>query len=230
MRYYKLFYFLILITLIHLSVPVLAQTASGNVSLTGTVTERNGAPVNLATVSLINPKDSTTLKGTLTDDNGGYAFNRLDPGAFIVRVSFTGFRPAQSAVYHVRTSSGPVPIPPLVLEPEVNMMTGVNIAASRPLVEHQSGKTIVHVDNSILAVGNNALEILERSPGISVDENHHISLRGKHDVVVMINDKPTYLTADQLASLLSATDGGRIGSIEILQRRLPITTHPVVPG
>src|SRR5690606_26017623 len=69
---------------------------------------------------------------------------------------------------------------------------------------------------SPLAAGNNALDILERSPGIAVDKDDHISLNGKQGVMVMIDGKPSHLSPAQLAGLLRSTYGNTIQSIEII--------------
>jgi hypothetical protein len=74
----------------------------------------------------------------------------------------------------------------------------------------------MNVENSVLAAGNSAMDILERAPGVEVDKEDNISLKGKQGVTVMINDKLTYLTPAQLATLLRSTDGNTISTIEII--------------
>jgi hypothetical protein len=206
----------VFISLILLSVSVMGQSLPGRLSLTGKVTDQKALPVALATIKLQNAKDSSTIKGAVTNENGQYSFNHLAAGNFIVSVSFVGYIPARSAIIHLTDSASHTTISPIIIQQGAGALAGVTITASRPLIEHQPGKTIVHVGNSILAVGNNALEILDRAPGISIDEYNNVSLRGKRNVVILINGKQTYLSGDQLASLLSATDGGQIEAIEIL--------------
>lgn len=213
MRSFKIPLYLILLNFIFLSIPAKAQSPSVTFSLSGKVFDQQGVPSISATVRLINAGDSSAVKGSLTDENGQYVFNHLKAGDYIVCVSFVGYVSAQSAAIHLKQS---VSVPPLIILRGTGTLADVTVSASRPLIDHQPGKIIVNVEKSILAVGNNALEILDRVPGVSVDQDNHISLRGKHEVVVLINDKPTYLTADQLGNLLSATDGGRISSIEVL--------------
>jgi len=90
------------------------------------------------------------------------------------------------------------------------------ITAKKPLIERKADMLIVNVENSSLAAGNNALEILERSPGITVDKDDNISLNGKQGVMIMIDGKQTHLSTAQLASLLRSTDGNAIQSVEII--------------
>ena len=102
------------------------------------------------------------------------------------------------------------------MQPNSHSLNTVSITAAKPLIEHKIDRTVMNVENSVLAAGNSAMDILERAPGVSVDKDDNISLKGKQGVTVMINDKLTYLTAAQLATLLRSTDGNTIQSIEII--------------
>lgn len=216
MHHYKKHFLLLILFISSLVGHLKAQNTSGVLNLTGKVLDETGAAVPSATVSILNAKDTSVIRGTLTDENGCYTFNRLAPGDFLISVSFVGFENTRSAAIHLTGAEGVVSVPVLTIRTSATKLAGVSITAAKPLIEHQAGKTVVHVGNSILAIGNNALDILDRVPGISLDQNKHIFLRGKQDVVVMINGKPTFLTADQLAGLLSSTDGTRIESIEVM--------------
>lgn len=92
----------------------------------------------------------------------------------------------------------------------------VNITKKKPLIERKNGKIILNVANSILAAGNSAMDILTKAPGITIDNEGNISLRGKAGVNAMIDNKPTYLSAAQLAILLRSTSGNTIQSIELI--------------
>lgn len=216
MHYYKKLFLLLIFHVIALTPQLKAQSLPAGLSLTGKIADETGAPVASATVSILSAKDTAAIKGSLTDEKGNYTFNHLSPGDFFVSVSFVGFSTMRSSLIHLSEINGTVSLPVLTVTHSAISLTGVTIAATKPLVEHQAGKTIVHVGNSILAIGNNALEILDRIPGVSLDQNNHVSFRGKQDVVIMINGKPTYLTADQLAGVLGGMDGGRIESIEVM--------------
>jgi outer membrane receptor protein involved in Fe transport len=60
------------------------------------------------------------------------------------------------------------------------------------------------------------LEILSRVPGVTLDNEGSVSLRGKPGVSIMIDGKLTYLSSAQLANLLRATSGNTIQTIEII--------------
>jgi len=172
--------------------------------------------MDYATVSLLKAKDSTTVKGTLSTETGTYTFDHINAGVYIIKATTVGYEKAISQVLTVTNASSNLTVPVLKMLPGNHSLNTVTITGSKPLIEHQFDRTIMNVANSALAAGNSAMEILERAPGVTVDKDDNISLKGKQGVTVMINDKLTYLSAAQLATLLRSTDGTTIQSIEII--------------
>jgi outer membrane receptor protein involved in Fe transport len=96
-------------------------------------------------------------------------------------------------------------------------LKAVTVNAQKPMIERKADRVVMNVANSALAVGNNALDILSRAPGVTVDQNGAlISYRGRSGVTIMINGKLTYLAGDQLIALLRATPGSDIQSVELI--------------
>ncbi|MDB5005407.1 MAG: TonB-dependent receptor [Mucilaginibacter sp.] len=205
-------YYTLLLTLISLS----ATLAQSTTKVSGKLVNDQGAVIDYATVSLLKAKDSTVVKGTLTNDAGVYTFDNIKPGDYIVKATNVGYTKTASAVINLTADNGGISIPALVMHTNVKNLNAVNILSTKPLIERKIDRTVMNVENSILAAGNSALEILERAPGVSVDKDDNISLKGKQGVTVMINDKLTYLSSTQLATLLRSTDGTTIQSIEII--------------
>jgi iron complex outermembrane recepter protein len=95
-------------------------------------------------------------------------------------------------------------------------LTGVTVTAKRPLIEQKVDRTIVNVDASVTNVGTNALEVLEKSPGITVDKDGNISLKGKEGVMVMIDGRPTQLGGADLANFLRNMTSNQMDQVEIM--------------
>ncbi len=193
-----------------------AQTTKSAGTVSGTLQDENGKPMDYATVSLLKAKDSTIVKGTLSTESGSYTFDHLSAGDYLIKATVVGYQKSTSKAFTVGAGSGNVNVPALKLVKSSQTLGTVSVTASKPLVEHKTDRTVVNVENSVLAAGNSAMDILERAPGVTVDKDDNISLRGKQGVTVMINDKLTYLTAAQLATLLRSTDGNTIQSIELI--------------
>lgn len=189
---------------------------SGGAKVSGSLLNEQGKPMDYATVSLIRVTDSTVVKGALSNDNGVYTFDNIRSGKYLVKASVVGYQKAMTTPFTVPESAATVTAPALSMRVGSTELKGVTITASKPLIERKIDRTVMNVENSVLAAGNTALEILEKAPGVTVDKDDNISLKGKQGVTVMINDKLTYLSAAQLATLLRSTDGNTIKSIEII--------------
>ncbi|MGV3703905.1 MAG: outer membrane beta-barrel protein [Arcticibacter sp.] len=104
----------------------------------------------------------------------------------------------------------------ILIAPQTRSLDTVRINGRRPLIENREGKTILNVAGSILGNGSSALEILSRAPGLTVDNEGNISLKGKQGVTILMDGKLTFLSPAQLTSLLRSTPGNTIQTIEII--------------
>ncbi|WP_462267475.1 TonB-dependent receptor domain-containing protein [Mucilaginibacter sp.] len=191
-----------------------ASAQTSTVKVTGTLLTQEGKPLDYATVSLLQAKDSAIVKGALSSEAGVYTFNNVKAGTYIIRATAVGYTKVSSKPF--AASGNEIIIPALVLATAQKALNEVTITGIKPLIERQADKTVMNVENSVLAAGNSAIEILQRAPGVTIDKDDNISLKGKQGVTVMINDKLTYLSSSELASLLRSTDGSTIQSIELI--------------
>ncbi|WP_184544071.1 TonB-dependent receptor domain-containing protein [Mucilaginibacter sp. FT3.2] len=189
---------------------------AGNAKVSGSLVNDQGKPLDYASVSIIKASDSTVVKGALSNDNGVYAFDKIPTGKYLVKATVVGYVKAISQPFTVTETSTTIEIPVLNMQAGNTALKTVTITATKPLIERKIDRTVMNVENSVLAAGNTAMEILAKAPGVTVDKDDNISLKGKQGVTVMINDKLTYLSAAQLATLLRSTDGNTIKSIEII--------------
>lgn len=187
--------------------------AQSTANISGFIINENGKPADYATVSLLNQKDSAVVKGGLSDEKGNYAFT-VKQGNYLVKVTMIGYQKGLSAP--IASGNATIIVPVIKMVPASKTLQTVTITGTRPLIERRIDRTVMNVENSVLAAGNSAMEILERAPGVTVDKDDNISLKGKQGVTVMINDKLTYLSSAQLATLLRSTDGNTIQSVEII--------------
>lgn len=187
----------------------------GTGKVSGTLVNEAGKPADYATVSLLKAKDSVIVKGGLTDEKGAYIFSGVKPGTYMIKATMVGYNKGLSAPFNV-TEGATATVPAIKLQAASKNLATVNVVATKPLIERKVDRTVMNVENSVLAAGNSAMEVLQRAPGVTVDKDDNISLKGKQGVTVMINDKLTYLSSEQLATLLRSTDANTIQSIEII--------------
>ena len=182
--------------------------------ITGIVRDQQGKEMDKSTVSLLRAKDSSVLKLAVTNSSGRFSFS-ADPGKYLVSVTHVGFSPSFSPVIEV-AGSGEVNTPDLVLIKTSGELKGVTVTAQRPLVEVRADKMIVNVEGTINATGNDALELLRKSPGVMVDKDDNLSLSGKNGVQVYVDGKPSPLSGTDLSNYLKSLQSAQVEAIEII--------------
>ena len=189
-----------------------AQTPTGKIS--GIVLDNDKKPVDGANVILQTVKDSATVSSFLAKADGSFAFAGLKNGTYRIRVTYVGYKNYNSTAISVTGAS--VTLPVIVISATSKALKQVEVEAQKAYVEQKIDRTVVNVGASISNTGANALEALEKVPGIIVDENGIISLKGRSGVMIMIDDRPTYLSGDDLASYLRAMPASQLEQIELM--------------
>ncbi|UUC45230.1 outer membrane beta-barrel protein [Flavobacterium cerinum] len=184
-------------------------------TITGKVVS-DSLPVAFANVVLLDWESKKVVTGVTTDNDGSFSF-AVTPGTYSIKTSFLGYQNYESAI--IKAESGVIHKLPLInLKEDGKLLNEVVIETTtkKPLIQLQSDKIVMNVENSVLSEGNTALELLEKAPGVMVDNDGNISLRGKQGVTIMINDKKTYLSQQQLTNLLKGTSSSSISAVEVI--------------
>lgn len=189
--------------------------AQSGAKISGTITLSNATPAEGATVVLLRLKDSTLLKRTLARKDGSYVFEEVPQGSYRVAATSSGHRKSFSEKLEL-SGQQTVQVPPLQLTAANNELTNVTVTAKRPLIEQKIDRTIVNVEAAITNAGASALEVLEKSPGVSVDRDGNISLKGKEGVMILLDGRPTQLAGADLAALLRNLNANQLDQIEIM--------------
>ncbi|MET1054044.1 MAG: outer membrane beta-barrel family protein [Pedobacter sp.] len=193
-----------------------AQENNPNGSLTGNVIDEQKKPLDYVSVALLKAQDSTLVKGSFTSAKGTYAFDHLPEGAYLIALNMVGYGKVIKGPFNINKAHLSYTSANVQMTAAAKQLSIVNIVGRKPLVERQVDKTVLNIENSILATGNTALEILKKAPGVTVDKDGNISLRGKKGVGIMIDGKLSYLSGEEIANLLNATEGNAITSIELV--------------
>ena len=191
----------------------LAQT---NGKISGTITDGGDQKIiDAASISLLRAKDSGLVKLSLTDKEGHFSFENVKNGNYVVMASSIGRRKIYSSPITV-TEGANISVGTLKLIEHTTTLQTVAVETKKPYIERQIDKTVVNVDALISNAGSTALEVLEKAPGIMVDKDGNISLKGKQGVIIMMDGKPAYLSGQQLTNLLRGMPSSAIEQIEIM--------------
>lgn len=191
-----------------------AQTPSGTIS--GRLKDTTHKPLEGATLVLAGSPGGKIIRTALSSDNGSYSFDRVPFGTYQLTITLTGFARYTSEAFTVNAERSSLVGQDFILTPQSSQLQGVTVVSQKPMVERRIDRTVVNVDAMISAAGTTAMELLEKAPGVSVDQNGAVSLKGKNGVVIFVDDKPTYLSGADLESYLRSLPSASIDQIEIM--------------
>jgi hypothetical protein len=187
----------------------------------GTIEDGNGKHLQFANVLLLKSVDSALVKGTMTDASGKYSFVNIKEGKYIVTATFTGMTQTFTQIIEITPGKSEIDAGTLYLKHTGEQLQNVTVTGKAPMFEQKIDRMVINVKNSITNAGGTALDVLEKSPGVTVSrQNNSIAVNGKNGVVVMLNGKITYMPADALVQMLDGISAGNIEKIEL------ITTPP----
>jgi len=190
-------------------------SSSGRITLRGIIRAANGTALPFASVALLNAKDSSLVKGGLSNEAGVYELLNIKAGRYVVAASMIGYKTIHSVALEVTSTS--TEAPPLLMQEAAKTLNEVTVVAQKPVFEQQLDKLVVNVQSIVTAAGSSALDVLERSPGITVNrQNNALSLAGKSGVVVMINGKTSRLPMEAVMQMLSGTNAANVEKIELI--------------
>jgi len=200
---------------ITLSFVSLGQEQRGKISLT--IMNDQKVPLEGATVELRRSKDSALVKTAISDKTGVAEFENIKPGSYIIKASMMNHAAGFSSVVELTAENLNITASSISLLPKAaNALQNVTVTGKKPFIQKLSDRIVVNVEGSIVSAGSSAMDVLEQSPGITVDQNDAISLRGRAGVIIMIDGKPTAMTGADLANYLRGLPSNAIERIDII--------------
>ncbi|MBD0259605.1 MAG: TonB-dependent receptor, partial [Cytophagales bacterium] len=179
----------------------------------GTVVDNAGSALPGVNVLLLSTKDSSLVKGSVSDGKGRFDLENIAAGAYLLNIRFVGFKTQASRL----DVNGNLEVGIVRMENETTQLDEVAVKAVKPFYEQQMDRIVVNVQNTITAAGGSALDVLERSPGVRLNRGtNDLSLNGKNGIVVMINGKPTRQSLSTVMQLLGGLNASSIEKIELI--------------
>ena len=193
--------------------PALVSGQTGKI--TGKITGAENEMLTGAVAELRNSKDSVLARVAVADAGGEYVLDNVKPGEYYIKTSFLGYLPHTTKPFNYDGTSAKL-MPEIKMEATAVTLKSAEVTAIKPLVEVKSDKTVFNVENSINATGSTAYELLQKAPGVTVDNNDNITLKGRGGVMVQIDGRPARLSDSELADYLKSVQSTDVESIELI--------------
>ena len=182
-------------------------THKTNRHLTGTIIDELDQPVGYANVAILNPADSALLGGGVSNESGYFAIPYEQP-TVIARISYVGYK----TVYKQCPSEN---IGTIRLQPEVYTLNGVQVKGERIMSGTENGHLVYNMPMLLqLYPADNAYDALTNIPGVS-EMNGSIMFSGR-TVTLIINGKPTTLSADKVVERLKQMPAAMLAKAEVM--------------
>jgi iron complex outermembrane receptor protein len=182
----------------------------------GVITDSTQAPVSYCSMALLNAKDSSQVKGNISDSAGFYIFEKVKAGDYFIKFTAVGFKAANTATFTVDSLSQ-LTLPTQALKTEGVNLKEVSVAVYKPAIEFKKGMIVMNVENDIIAKGNTVLDLLRRLPGVMVDAQNNITINGAGDARFMIDERLQSMPSTQVIDMLAGMSADNVSKIELIK-------------
>ncbi|GAA5221630.1 TonB-dependent receptor domain-containing protein [Membranihabitans marinus] len=205
----------IVILFLFTSFSIIAQSTF---TVSGRLTDDSDEALPFANIILHKSVDSTMATMDYSAEDGSFILNVSEPDSYYLHISYVGYQDFTSTSFSLNDKEASKDFSTISLNVSGAMLDELVVTAKRPLLEVKPDKMVLNVAGSINASGNNALELLRKSPGVMVDQNDNISLLGRSGIRIYINGKKSPLNGDQLGQYLKSIPSEEIQKIELISQ------------
>jgi hypothetical protein len=201
----------ILVALLIQAIGISAQSV-----VSGRITGKDSIPVESATILLLNPVDSAYITGAISGLDGRFELVNLNPGNYLLSFSMMGFKKTSLSLQVGQNTTNE--LGDIVLEEDSYMLSAVTETGKRPPVKVEPGKMTINLSSALLSTDGNILDALRKLPGVIVQHDGTIILNGKSGANVLIDDKVTYLSGENLINYLRSLPANSVETIELISQ------------
>ncbi|MDF1694651.1 MAG: TonB-dependent receptor [Saprospiraceae bacterium] len=193
---------------------IFSFSVSAQLSINGVLQDENAEPIPFSNIVLHSSEDEAMVKVETSDLDGNFSFKNINEGSYYVVATFVGYNDFRSEL--INLSGNPINMGILkMVTSSVQLETAV-VKARRSLVEVKPDRTVFNVEGTINSVGDNALGLLRKAPGVLVDNNNNISVLSRAGVLVYVDGKRLPLAGDELTAYLTNLPAEQIDRMEII--------------
>ncbi|WP_026461734.1 outer membrane beta-barrel family protein [Adhaeribacter aquaticus] len=198
------------------AIPAL-QTIKGNGKIAGIIQdETTKSPIEFATITLLLKATGKAVDGAISDEKGKFSIIRVPPGEYRVSISFIGYETKFLENIQVSKDKNEVNLGAITVKSDAKLLKEVSVTGERPLVEEKVDRMVYNAEKDISNISGNAADVLKKVPGLTVDLEGNVQLRGSSNIRVLINNKPSSIMAGSIAEALRQIPSEQIKSVEII--------------
>ncbi|MBT3501809.1 MAG: TonB-dependent receptor [Candidatus Marinimicrobia bacterium] len=191
----------------------------GKGKISGVVADSlSGMEIAYASVSIVNMKTNEVVTGAITDESGYFNVTGISFGRFTVRIEFIGYSKREIGPIKLFPGGGSMEpfLGKILLQQKTIEFGDVTVTADKPIFTHSVDKKIFNVEQNTTTTGGNAIDVLRQIPGVEVDMNGKVSLRGNTNVNLLIDGKSIRMGGANQEALLENILANNISDVEVI--------------
>lgn len=204
-------YFSLAILLLFFITNAFSQSAK----IAGTALNSKAEPIEFANIALFNTKDTSLVKFELSDETGKFQFQQLKAGNYFIKITALGSEDFKSQSVEINDNES-YQFDPFKMSNSAISLKETTVTAKRSILEVKPDRTVFNVEGTINSIGSDALNLLRKAPGVSVDNNDNINVLGRSGVLVYVDGKRLPLSGTELSIYLQNLNAGQIDRIELI--------------
>lgn len=168
--------------------------------------------IEYANIVLLSIIDSSLINGTITDNSGQFVLSGIPQGKYLLEVRFIGYK---SKLFNIEITSEnkSIDLGDIFISPDALELNDVVVQGERSPVSYQIDKKVIDVDKIQTVISGNAADVLQNVPSVTVDIEGNVSLRGSTNFTVLIDGRPSIISAQDALQQIPASS---IQNIEII--------------
>ena len=187
------------------------QIRAQEVNSTFKIMNQKKEPVSFASATIINLTDSLQTSEK-TADSLGLIVIKLSGGQYLVKISSINYQPVEKMIA-ISTRQN---FFNFTIDPLSKTLDNVVVSSKKPLMRQEDDKTVVDPEN-LIASSTSGYEVLEKTPGLFVDQDGNIYINSLSPASVYINGREMKMSASDIATMLKSLPPNSISKIEILR-------------
>lgn len=193
---------------------LLSSYLSAQQQIRGRVVDEQNQPLAGATLTLMDVEQGKVYLYSQTDSLGTFALMNIKQGKYVLIAAFITYKIDEKPIEVGSTVLGMLSFQ---LFPETQLLEAISIKAKKQqTITMTAGKAVLNVEQSNLAQSQSAFELLKSLPGVNVNKDGDIRIKGKSGVTVMIDGEPVEMSSSQLKNVLKGTPGTTLQAIEVM--------------
>jgi outer membrane receptor protein involved in Fe transport len=182
------------------------------ISIEGKVYNKDKTPIEFCNVTLLK-QNNKIISGTVTNDSGYFSIEGSFAGNYKILITYVGYKNWEKEIQINQIKV--LQIGDIELSESLNELEEVSIVYKKPKIKRKIDRIEFNIENTILSEGN-TLEAIKQAPGVFVSPNGDINIKGKGNILVMIDDRPNYLSPEEVRDLLANLSASRVSVIEVI--------------